>query len=161
METKAKPGDLPALPERKLAVSGFVLERAARRMKQYFQQQLLEQGAGVTVDQWVIMQQLQRHDGLSQHELAKATFKDAPTVTRIIDLLCGKELLRRTPDPADRRRYRIELTSRGRACIEEVLPIVRDFRRQAWRGLSDNEVDRLVDSLNQIFDNLNGDPRTA
>ena len=157
METRTKPSGPPSVTERKLAVSGFVLERAAKRMKQYFQQQLMDMGAGVTVDQWVILQQLQRNEGMSQHELAQATFKDAPTVTRILDLLSGKGLLRRTPDEADRRRYRIELTQRGRARIEQVLPIVRDFRRQAWNGLSDSDVDRLVESLNQIFDNLNGD----
>jgi len=156
MEPKTKPYDLPSVTERKLAVFGLVLERTAKRMKQYFQQQLLDRGAGVTVDQWVILQQLQRNDGMSQHELAQATFKDAPTVTRILDLLSEKGLLRRTPDEADRRRYRIELTKQGRARIEQVLPIVREFRRQAWTGLSDNDVDRLVESLNQIFDNLNG-----
>lgn len=147
----------PSIPDRKSAVSGFALERTAKRMKQYFQQVLAEADTGVTVDQWVILQQLERHDGRSQHELAVATFKDPPTVTRIIDLLCAKGLTRRVSDPDDRRRYRIHLTTRGRRRIGEILPLVRDFRRQAWRGLADDTVDQLVDTLDRIFDNLNGE----
>ena len=35
---------------------GFVLERTAKRMKQFFQQQLAAAEAGITIDQWVILQ---------------------------------------------------------------------------------------------------------
>ena len=75
-------------------------------------------------------------------------------MTRIIDLLCKKKLTRRVADPADRRRFRIELTKAGRQKIAEVLPIVEEFRREAWQGLTDSEVDQLVRSLNKIFENL-------
>ena len=140
--------------DRKSEISGFVLERTAKRMKQYFQQKLAQNDTDVTVDQWVILQELERQDGQSQLELARAVFKDAPTVTRIIDLLCKKKLTRRVADPADRRRFRIELTKAGRQKIAEVLPIVEEFRREAWQGLTDGEVDQLVRSLNKIFENL-------
>ena len=139
---------------RKSEVSGFILERTARRMKQFFQQRLASAGVDITIDQWVILQELEREDGQSQFELARATFKDAPTVTRIIDLLCNKELTRRVPDAADRRRFRIELTEAGRLKITEVLPLIKGFRGDAWRWLRDEEVDQLVSTLNKIFDNL-------
>ena len=142
------------IKDRKSEVSGFILERTARRMKQFFQQRLASAGVDITIDQWVILQELEREDGQSQFELARATFKDAPTVTRIIDLLCNKELTRRVPDAADRRRFRIELTEAGRLKITEVLPLIKGFRRDAWRGLRDEEVDQLVSTLNKIFDNL-------
>jgi len=148
------PRKATSIKDKKSEVSGFVLERTAKRMKQYFQQKLVLAEAEITVDQWVVLQQLDRKEGLSQLEIARATFKDAPTVTRIIDLLCRKELTRRSPDPADRRRFRIELTPDGRRKIEELLPVVKNFRHEAWQGLSDAEVDHLVATLNKIFDNL-------
>lgn len=123
-------------------------------MKQYFQRKLTLAGAEITVDQWVVLQQLEREKGLSQLDIARSTFKDAPTITRIIDLLCKKGLTQRSPDPEDRRRFRVELTPAGRRKIEKVLPVVKNFRREAWQGLSDVEVDRLVATLNKIFDNL-------
>lgn len=134
------------------------MERTTKRMKQYFQRILAEADAGITVDQWVILQQLDQQDGRSQLELARATFKDAPTVTRIIDLLSQKKLVERTPDPEDRRRFRICLTRAGREKIRTVLPLVINFRQAAWAGLSDDQIDQLVATLNIIFDNLAEDP---
>jgi DNA-binding MarR family transcriptional regulator len=138
----------------KTEISGFIIERTAKRMKQSFKRILKEQHAGITVDQWVILQELQKKDGLSQFEIATRTFKDAPTVTRIIDLLCKKDLLERLPDAEDRRKFNIFLTKNGKAKIVQVLPMVESFRARAWNGLSGNEINQLKSTLNTIFTNL-------
>ncbi len=143
--------------DKKSENSGFILERTAKRLKQFFQQQLTAAGAGITIDQWVVLQVLDRQEGLSQLEIARETYKDAPTVTRIIDLLCSKGLTRRITDPADRRRFKIQLTDEGRKKIDATLPIIRDARRQAWQGIEDKEIDRLVGILNSVFDNLSSE----
>ena len=145
-----------ALPtkDKQSKASGFILERTAKRLKQHFQRALQTAEAGITIDQWVILQELDREDGLSQLELARAVFKDPPTVTRIIDLLCDKGLTRRVADPADRRRFRIQLTQGGRRKIREVLPIIQRARSQAWKGLSNGDIDQLMQTLNTVFDNL-------
>lgn len=140
--------------DKRTRTSGFIMERTTKRMKQYFQRLLTEAHTGITVDQWVILQQLDQEDGRSQFDLAQATFKDAPTVTRIIDLLAQKGLVERVPDPQDRRRFRICLTGQGREKIEAVLPLVISFRQSAWAGLTDEQIDQLVHTLNIIFDNL-------
>lgn len=139
---------------RKTEISGFIIERTAKRMKQSFKSILKDKNAGITVDQWVILQELKKEDGLSQFEIAARTFKDAPTVTRIIDLLCKKQLLERLPDPKDRRKFNIFLTKAGKAKIVEVLPMVESFRAEAWNGLSDKEINQLKNILNTIFKNL-------
>lgn len=133
---------------------GFVLERASRRMKQYFQEQLQKAGCGITIDQWVVLQELEKQDGLSQLEIAKATFKDAPTVTRIIDLLCEKGLTSRITDPEDRRRFQIELTDVGRTRIAEALPVIEQARRKTWQGFDEQKLEKLMEMLNEVFENL-------
>lgn len=133
---------------------GFVLERASKRMKQYFQEQLVKSGCGITIDQWVILQELNEQDGLSQFEIAQATFKDAPTVTRIIDLLCEKELTKRILDTADRRKFRIELTKKGRQKIEEALPVIEQAREKTWQGFDEQKLETLMQMLNEVFENL-------
>ena len=107
---------------------GFTLERTAKRMKQFFQQTLTAAGTEITIDQWVVLQTLNQQNGLSQLEIARATFKDPPTITRIIDLLCHKGLTERITDPEDRRRFRIQLTDGGYQKIDEVLPIILKSR---------------------------------
>lgn len=137
---------------------GFVLERTAKRMKQFFQEHLNQLGAGITVDQWVILQLLDQHSGMSQLDIARATYKDAPTVTRMLDLMCGKQLTVRIADPHDRRRFQIELTPQGREKIAEVLPHVEAARRMAWQGFSDSQLRSLLEGLERVYDNLELSP---
>lgn len=135
-------------------VSGFILERTAKRMKQFFQAQLTLAAADITIDQWIVLQVLDSGIAKSQYEIAQQTFKDAPTVTRILDLLAQKQLIAREDDPDDRRRYNVRLTAEGRQKIDTIFPVIRAARLQAWEGLDDDEVDTLVSLLDKIFENL-------
>lgn len=138
----------------KLKILGFVIERTSKRMKQHFQRMLKEAATDITVDQWIILQLLNKGDGISQLEIAQQTYKDAPTVTRIIDLLVSKDLLERQSDTDDRRRFNIHLTDMGHAKIEEVMPLAKQFRAKAWAGLTDEDKSQLTSYLNTIFKNL-------
>jgi len=135
-------------------ISGFILERTAKRMKQAFQQELLQADQQITVDQWVVLQELDREDRQTQQAIAEAVYKDPPTLTRIIDRLGEKGLIRREADPEDRRRFRIGLTDAGRKKIEAVEPLLMRFRQKAWSGLEEQEVHQLITSLNKVFENL-------
>ena len=142
------------LMDKKVATSAVILERTAKRMKRFFQERLIEAEAGITVDQWVVLHQLEKEEGQSQLEIAKAVFKDAPTVTRILDLLVEKKLVTRIPDQNDRRRFNIELTKQGKEKIEEVWPCMKAGREKAWSGLDDEAITQLIESLNRVFDNI-------
>lgn len=139
---------------KKSEVSGFTIERTAKRMKQSFKRMLKEHKVGVTVDQWVILQLLDRRDGLSQFEIAHETYKDAPTVTRIIDLLCKKGLTKRTADVTDRRKFNIYLTTKGNEKVVEINPIVKAFRKIGWRGLDGEAINQMMHTLDRIYHNL-------
>ena len=140
--------------DKRLEVSGFIMERTAKRMKQFFQRTLSEMDAGITADQWILLQVLDKEDGLSQLDLAQRTYKDAPTVTRIIDLLCKKELTERKANTADRRKFNICLTKKGRAKINEVIPTIKEFRKRIWKGLEPKELEEMTRILNTIFENM-------
>ena len=135
-------------------IPGFILERTAKRMKQACAQALREANITLTVDQWVLLQALDKEDGLNQFELAERTYKHAPTVTRIVDTLTTKGLLQRKTDPEDRRRYNVCLTKAGKKEINRIFPVVKAFREKCWEGMSDRDLKKMIHLLNQIFDNL-------
>ncbi|HAS58545.1 MAG TPA: MarR family transcriptional regulator, partial [Algoriphagus sp.] len=78
------------MTQEQFAKYSFLLDRTARKVKQYAQQQFKQGDFDVTVDQWLVLKNLSEHGLLSQTELANLVFKDHPTLTRIIDLLCKK-----------------------------------------------------------------------
>ena len=151
MTTKISTSDKSA--QSALPGSGFRIERTAKRMKQAAAQALKEAELDITVDQWVILDQL-RQQQLNQQEIGRMTYKDAPTVTRIIDLLCNKELTRRESDPEDRRKMRIHLTDAGRQMIEQVEPLILDVRKRAYDGLDGQKLKQLTELLDHIYKNL-------
>lgn len=143
-----------SLQDERLEVSGFILERTAKKMKQAFQRLLKEIGADITADQWVVLDTLRKEDGLSQFEIAEIVFKDAPTLTRIIDLLCKKGLTRRIAHPEDRRRMKVCLTAKGEQLLQELLPKVKDFRQEGWNNLSNEDLQQLKRILNTVYTNF-------
>lgn len=132
----------------------FLLDRTARRVKQYAQSRFKGLGFNVTVDQWLVLRHLSENRNLTQKELADLIFKDTPTLTRIIDLLCNKGLTERKIHAEDRRCFNVYLTSEGEKKVAEMKPLVRDVRLKAWEGLSDNDFGEFKRILNSIYKNL-------
>lgn len=132
----------------------FLLDRTAKRVKQYAQQRFKELGFNVTVDQWIVLKHLHEHEEMKQNELAELLFKDNPTLTRIIDLLCEKGLTVRNIHPQDRRSFVVSLTREGVKKVQQMSPKVKDIRLKAWEGLSERDFNQFRKILNSIYDNL-------
>jgi DNA-binding MarR family transcriptional regulator len=132
----------------------FLLDRTARRVKQYAQQQFKDQGFNITVDQWIVLKNLHEKDQMKQNELAELLFKDNPTLTRIIDLLCNKGLTVRNVHPNDRRSFVVSLTKNGVKKVELLSPKIKNIRLKAWQGLSEKDFNQFKKVLNTIYDNL-------
>ncbi len=132
----------------------FLLDRTARRVKQYAQQKFKEMKFNITVDQWLVMKHLHEEGEMKQNVLAEFIFKDNPTVTRIIDLLCEKGLVVRKAHPDDRRCFLVGLTKQGKVKVEQMRPRIQNIRLKAWEGLSKEDFRHFQRVLNAIHDNL-------
>lgn len=132
----------------------FLLDRTARRVKQYAQKRFNELDFNVTVDQWLVLKHLYENASMKQNELAELLFKDNPTLTRIIDLLCEKDLVVRKPHPTDRRCFQVTLTRQGMTKVEQMKPKIKKIRLKAWEGLSKEDFNHFQKVLNTIYKNL-------
>jgi DNA-binding MarR family transcriptional regulator len=132
----------------------FLLDRTARRVKQYAQQKFKQNEFDVTVDQWLILKNLSENDSLSQTELAQLVFKDHPTLTRIIDILCKKGYVERLPHPLDRRSFQLLLTESGKRKVDELKPQISAIRQKAWKNLGENDFNEFKRILDTIYQNL-------
>jgi DNA-binding MarR family transcriptional regulator len=132
----------------------FLLERTARRVKQFAQSKFNELQFEITVDQWSVLKNLYHHRNLSQAALAELVFKDQPTLTRILDLLCKKELVERRAHPTDRRCFTVHLTPAGTSKVEQLLPEVNTIREKAWENLSPKDFEHFKKVLDTIYTNL-------
>ena len=133
---------------------GAYIDRTIKIIKQNYVRAFAEIGVEITTEQWVILDSLYEQNGISQTDLANGSFKNAPTVSRIIDLLCKKGLTERQRFENDRRRYKIYLTKKGKETYEKAYPVVLKLREQGWKNLSDSDYETFLRIMNQIFKNF-------
>lgn len=136
-------------PRREL---GFLISDAARLLRTYTDQRAREFGA--TRAQWAVLNRLQRHQGLSQNELACILDVQPITLTRLVDRLCDDGLVERRPDDADRRLKRLFLTEKAYPVLDSLGHVGAEIMNVALEGLDDATVAALVGHLGRVKDNL-------
>ncbi len=132
---------------------GFMMERATRMIKLRFHQLFKEHGVDLTPEQWVIIDILKREGVLSQKQLAEISFKDAPSISRLLDGLIQKGMIDKASDKQDKRATSICLTLKGDALVDKVKPLVMELRRQGVKGMDEDQTRRFSETLEQIFQN--------
>ncbi len=133
---------------------GTYIERNFKIIKNTFLQAFKKAGIDITTDQWIILDLLYHEDGVSQNHLATKSAKDAPTTSRIIDLMCKKDLIERRKVENDRRMHHIFLTDIGKETHSKILPIAENLRAQGWNSLNDEDYETFLRIMNQVYDNF-------
>lgn len=139
----------------KFGTYSYLLDRTSRRIKQFATHRFKEANFDITVDQWHILKHLDINNDKNQSDLAELTGKDHPTLTRIIDLLCKKNLTQRKQHPTDRRSFLVTLTANGEEKMKQWTPIVTNIRMKAWENLSEkdyNDLKRILDTIYQTLE---------
>lgn len=131
---------------------GSYIDRTYKVVRQDLINRFKNAGVDITPEQWVILAKLSEKD-MYQTELASMSFRDKPTVSRIVDLLEKKNLVQRIPDKDDGRKYHVSITSNGLAVIDKATPAVNESRELGWTNLSDEEYESLIAILDKVFTN--------
>ncbi|WP_104383912.1 MarR family winged helix-turn-helix transcriptional regulator [Sphingobacterium sp. HMA12] len=118
------------------------------------QRNLKEAGLSITSEQWSIMYNLWVEEGLTQQELAIRTFRDKPSVTRLINNLERLNLVIRVNDKNDRRSNLIYLTKIGRKMKDEGMKQANNTIEQALGGLTDDQIALSHTALHRVLFNL-------
>ena len=108
--------------------------------------------------QWIIIANLAAGPGdpKSAADLCKVISYDAGAMTRMLDRLEAKGLIRRTRSSQDRRLMNLELTEEGRAAYPRMREISMAVANRFLRGFTKAEARQLEGFLNRMLDNAQG-----
>ena len=81
----------------------------------------MPRGMNLTIEQWSVLYHLWKQDGISQQELCNATFRDKPSITRLVDNLEKLNLVKRVASENDRRINKIYLTKQAQKLQEQTM----------------------------------------
>ncbi|WP_220392928.1 MarR family winged helix-turn-helix transcriptional regulator [Chitinophaga lutea] len=134
--------------------SFFKLDATLKKIRNYWQKNFDAQGKDITVDQWLLIENLYKHKRITHNELARLTSKDITTVSRIIELLVRKELVERQGSTDDRRKVYVQLTPAGVNKYKDVRPMVLEMRKTGWKDLTEKDYQELTRILDVIYGNI-------
>ncbi len=133
---------------------GFWIHRVYQASRNEMYRTFRAHGEDVTPEQWAVLIRLWERDGQPQTELSAATFRDAPTMSRIVDGLVSRGLLERRAHPDDGRVRLIHLTRAGKALEKKLVPLVQAIVEAMVAGIDDRALVTTRDTLRRMFANL-------
>jgi DNA-binding MarR family transcriptional regulator len=131
-------------------ITGMASTAVARRLQKNFR----VAGLDITIEQWSILYHLWKEDCLSQQELCNRTFRDKPSITRLIDNLEKQKLVKRVSSPGDKRINLVCLTEGAKDLQDITLRIANETMEEALVGVSRDEIEMARSVLQKVYDNL-------
>jgi len=128
---------------------GYLLKRAHSALIDHLEPVI--EARGLTFTQWVVMMYLREGLALSASVLCAQMRHDSGALTRIIDQLEAKGLVRRERSRTDRRSVLLQLTDPGRATVEGTIPQVVSQLNSALGGFSRGELTELLRLLTKLI----------
>ncbi len=98
--------------------------------------------------------QLWKEDGISQQDLCNRTFRDKPSITRLVDNLEKLQLVKRVSSDSDRRINLVYLTRQGIKLEEISMQLAGETLNEALNGISTDHVNLCKDILHQVYENM-------
>ena len=130
----------------------FEIGETAHTLRRYYDRRAAAHG--VTRSQWRVLARLQREPGLKQVELADRLDIEPITLSRQIDRLAETGLVRRVPDPDDRRAWRLELTEAATPTLAKLHDLAVEVTDLAFAGLSEDQLLAMGETLATIRKNV-------
>jgi MarR family transcriptional regulator, organic hydroperoxide resistance regulator len=133
---------------------GFWIHRVYQASRNEMYRAFRTQGEDITPEQWAVLIRLWERDGRAQSELSDATFRDAPTMSRIIDSMETRGLIERRPHPEDGRVRVIHLTRHGKNLEKKLVPLVEKVVAGMLDGIDERALVTTRNTLKKMFANL-------
>jgi MarR family transcriptional regulator for hemolysin len=132
---------------------GRQLVFTAKAMREAFEGAL--QSAGGSLGTWIVLSAISSEVGfINQSVLASRVKLEGATITHHVDRLEELGLVRRVPDPNDRRVRRLELTTDGTKLQAKLMKAAKECETKTLAGLSTKDCHALGGMLDRIRLNL-------
>lgn len=132
----------------------FITGKASTAIARRLQKKFNTAGLNLTIEQWSVLYHLWKKDGISQQELCNATYRDKPSITRLVDNLEKLNLVKRVASDSDRRINLIFLTKTAVRLQEETMALAEQTLNEALETVPPEKVDVCKEVLQIVYDNL-------
>jgi DNA-binding MarR family transcriptional regulator len=110
----------------------------------------IEQRYGLARPEYVVLYSLYLRDGIAAKDVCASAGFPKNTLSRAIQKLLRRRLVRRAADTRDRRSYVLRLTAEGRRILDDTVPPMVAWEKQMLSGLTKDEQRTLSELLGRM-----------
>ncbi len=111
----------------------------------------------LSAQQWRVLRALMEAPHRDASEIAERCAILLPSLSRILQNLERRSLVRRKPDKNDQRRSLVSITAKGVRLVEEIAPISEERYRLIAEAFGEQRLSDLYDMLAELIDCLEND----
>ena len=130
----------------------YLLAAASDKASAQFHARVRE--SGLRVPEWRVLACLVDNENMMITELAELSLMEQSRMTRIVEQMDAKGLVRRVSDPRDRRRVRVQLTDEGRQRAEVLVAEAHAHEDALLSALADTDAARIKPVLQALLARL-------
>jgi DNA-binding MarR family transcriptional regulator len=131
---------------------GYLQKRAHHLMHEWIERRFAEHNC--TLQQWVVLMHVR--DGLTATvaDLCRKLHHDSGAMTRLVDQLEERKLIKRQRNAEDRRVIELSLTPAGQALLGKLIPIACELLNATLQDFSSEEVKLMQSLLKKMINRL-------
>ena len=133
---------------------GIYLDRTLKKLTSTYQEVFRDNDVNLTIEQWVVLQRIyELGEDASQAEIAKSSYRNRATTSRVIGGLIKKGLIKKERFDGDLKRFKLVTTKEGDMMYEKILPLVQELRAVGYKGIDAEKFEVFLEVLEQIWEN--------
>ena len=129
---------------------GYLLTSATNALVTHMQRTIQEQGIDVPFEQLRVLMYISNNEGVKQQNICEGLNKVKPGVSRLVDGLVKKKLVKQCTDKIDRRVKNLFITKKGLKVRDRFFPVGLGELKKIEAKLGDLETEQLKQHLRRI-----------
>jgi DNA-binding MarR family transcriptional regulator len=109
---------------------------------------------GLSIAMWRVLAALSTNGTQRQIDVAELTSIDVSTMSRLITRLVNLGLVTRTRSDTNNREVSVELSAKGRALVNRLIPRAREMEAAAVAGISAADLAVTRETLRRMYENM-------
>ncbi|MEM7659532.1 MAG: MarR family transcriptional regulator [Bacteroidota bacterium] len=131
----------------------YECEKAMKLYRKLAQASINRREVDISVNQLILLIEIIERPESTQVELSQKVFKDFASVTRMVQILVKNGYLVRVENEQDRRKKDLIPTKAGQQIVQQLIPVIEEYRAIALAGISLSEIQRCIAVFSKLSAN--------
>jgi DNA-binding MarR family transcriptional regulator len=130
----------------------WLIPKVRHLLRKRLQEKLVDYGLSWV--QWTTLSRIYRTEGCNQKKLAEMSIRNSAAITRTLNILETKKLVRRENSLTDKREFLIYLTDEGYKLYKETELVMFQSIQKIGSIFGEKELEQLEYLINKLISNL-------